>query len=146
MNVLNRSLAQLTPFAGVLALALVLPVTVKAQSAPNTPTTAEANAVKDLPLDRAERQQFVGTYLLSMPGSEGRTMPFRVYEEEGALYGQPLGGQAMRLMYQGENRFRPEKERESLMTFAVEGGKVIHFSVVTPQGTLQGMRESKRSQ
>jgi hypothetical protein len=143
MNPASRRSARSIPLAGMLSLALALPVVAEAQAAPSAPATPAAPAAKDLPLSAAERQPFVGTYLLSTPGSAGRSMPFRVYEQQGSLYGQPQGGQAMRLLYQGENRFRPEKEQESLLTFTLEAGKVTRFSVTTPQGTLEGVRESR---
>jgi hypothetical protein len=141
MNQMHRNLAYLIPFLGGLSLALILPVAAAAQTASSTPAAQEVAAANDLPISPAERQRLVGTYLLSMPGSAGRSMPFRVFEEEGKLYGQPQGGQAMRLLYQGDNKFRPEKELDSSMTFTIQNEKAISFTVESPQGRLEGVRD-----
>ena len=140
MSPLSRTFSRLIPIAAALSMALALPVVAHAQAGTSAP--AEASAPKDLPLTAAERQQYVGTYLVSAPDGSGQTMPFRVYEEKGALYGQPQGGEAKRILYQGQNQFRPEGEGGSVVTFTVQDGKATRFSVTTPHGTLQAVRES----
>ena len=146
MSPLFRTFPRLSPIAAALSLALALPLAAHAQAGTSAPAGAEASAPKDLPLTAAERQQFVGTYLISMPGGEGRSMPFRVYEEKGALYGQPQGGEAKRILYQGQNQFRPEREGGAVLTFTVQDGKATRFSVNTPQGVLKAVRETTSGQ
>jgi hypothetical protein len=141
MNSLRSRFARLIPLAGALSVSLALSTAAEAQAAPGAPAASAAAAAQDLPLTAEQRQQFVGVYVVSMPGAPGRAMPFRVYEEQGALYGQPQGGSAKRLLYQGENRFSAEGEPESVVSFTVEGGKAARFTVATPQGVLEGVRE-----
>lgn len=131
---------RLVPLA-TLGIGLLLPAAVLAQSGPATPGAAQAAAVADLPTSAAERAQLVGNYLLRAPGGSGRSMPIRVYEENGALYGQPEGGEAKRLLKQAEHVFRPEND-ESVMTFTVENGSATGFSVTTPEGTFEAERVS----
>ena len=141
MSLDRRYLSRLFPLAGAFALSLVLSTAAQAQAPASSP--AAAASAQDVPLTAAERQQLVGTYVLKMPGMPDRSMPFRVYEEQGVLYGQPQGGAAKRMLHQGKHQFRADGEAVALVTFTSEGGKVTRVSVVTPEGSLEGTRETE---
>ena len=141
MTVAHRPFARIASLAGALSLSLVLAGRVQAQAAP-TAAPAAAASTQEVALTAAERQQLVGTYVLSMQGMPGQSMPFRVYEEQGALYGQPQGGAAKRMIHQGGHRFRADGEEGAAIAFTLEAGKPTRFTVTTPQGTLEGTRES----
>jgi hypothetical protein len=136
----NLVLSTVAPFACALALAVMSPAAAHAQEA-QASASAAAPAVKDIALSAAERQRFVGTYTITMSrGGETRTMPFRIYEEKDALFGQPDGGRAARMLYQGENTFRPEHDTRMAVTFTLEGDRATRFKVNTPEGTIDGVR------
>lgn len=141
MSRIRRTRTRLVPLAA-LSMGLLLPLAAHAQSQPGSTPESTPTAVADLPTSAAERQQLVGAYLLYAAGSTtGRAMPFRVYEQGGALYGQPQGGEPMRLLKQGERVFRAEREPESIVTFTVENGSATGFSVVSPDGTFEAVRD-----
>lgn len=138
----SRSI-RLAPVAFALALAIGVPAAARAQAPPAASGTS-ASAVKDIPLGATDRQRYVGTYLLSQPGSTGMVMPLRVYEEKGALYGQPQSGSAKRLLYQGDHAFRVEREPDAAVSFLVENDRATIFRVDTPQGLLEGKRVEEK--
>ena len=84
-----------------------------------------------------QRQGFVATYTLTTP--EG-AMPFRIFEQAGALHGQPGDDEPKRLLYQGDNVFQPEGMPEFTVTFTMEGTKATKFVVKSPEFTLEGVR------
>ena len=141
MSLEHRRFPRLFPLVGALSLALALSTSAHAQAPTNASATAAST--QDVPLTAAERQQLVGTYVLSVPGMPGRSMPFRVFEEQGALYGQPQGGEAKRMLHQGKYQFRPEGDPVSLVSFTVEAGRTTRFTVSTPEGKLEGTREAE---
>ena len=141
MTIQQRRFPRLVPLVGALSLALVASTAAHAQSAATTPAVSAAS--QEVALTAAERQQLVGTYVLTMAGMPGRSMPFRVYEEQGALYGQPQGGEPKRMIHQGGFRFRPDGDPVAVVSFTVEAGKPTRFTVVTPEGNLEGTRESE---
>ena len=132
--------ARLTPAAFALALAFVLPAAARAQAAPAPSPAAAASAAKEVALPAADRARYVGTYLVSVPGTDRAPLPFRVFEAQGSLMGQPEGGQPARLLYQGGHVFRPEPMPEAALTFTVEGERATRFSVATPEGDVQAVR------
>lgn len=115
--------------AALLLLALALPGRL----------TAQAPAAKDLPLSPAERQVFVGTYHVTLPG--GMETDFRVFEENGALEGTP-GNQdeTRRLVYQGDNVFLVEGVPDFSLTFTVEHGRATKFILRKEDGSGEGIR------
>jgi hypothetical protein len=121
MHVLTRSLPRLLPLAAILALAPCLPGRAAAQE----PATAPA-APKEVPLTAEQRVAFVGSYTVT--GPDGDTMPFRIYEESGALMAQPDQEEPAKLIHVGDNVFVPEGHTEFRLTFQVENGKVKSFS------------------
>ena len=137
----NISLTRLAPIACALSLALLAPSAARAQEAKTTATaTATATASKDVAMTAAERQRYVGTYRLEIPGA---TRLFRVYEENGVLHGQPEGSHPARMLYQGENTFRPEHEPSTVVTFTVADGRATRLKVVTGHGTFEAVRQAE---
>ena len=124
----------LTPYVAALAVALAFAAPVAAQETAPAPA---APAMKDLPLTPEQRQGFVATYTLTTP--EG-AMPFRIFEQAGALHGQPGDDEPKRLLYQGDNVFQPEGMPEFTVTFTMEGTKATKFVVKSPEFTLEGVR------
>lgn len=141
MSLEHRRFPRLFPLVGALSLSLLASTAAHAQAGASAP--AATAPTQEVALTAAERQQLVGSYVLSAPGMPGRSMPFRVYEEQGVLYGQPQGGEPKRMIHQGQNRFRPEGDATAVVAFAVAGGKATGFTVSTPEGTLEGTRESE---
>lgn len=139
MTARTRRFSRLLPLVGALSLGVSLSTAAHAQAGGTIQVAATA---QEVPLTAAERQQLVGTYLLSMPAMPDRSMPFRVYEAQGALYGEPQGGEAKRMLHQGKYEFRVEGDA-SVVSFVVEPGKATRFRVATPQGDLEGTRESE---
>jgi hypothetical protein len=84
------------------------------------PAVLAGNAALDLPL-AAERQAiYAGTFIRQ----EGeRTMELRVFVENGQLMAQPTGQSARRLLYQGNDEFRPERAIEFRVVFEIENGR-----------------------
>jgi hypothetical protein len=125
---------RLAPYFAALAIATAAAAPAGAQETTPAPATAE---MKDLPLTPEQRQGYVGVYSVAMP--EG-TMNFRVYEQAGALFGAPGDDEPKRLLYQGENLFRPEGMPEFSLTFTMEGMRAAKFVVKSPEFTLEGKR------
>lgn len=130
----------LTPLACALAVVVAAPAALKAQAAPNAPAASKPAAVRNLPLAAGERQRFVGVYSVTMPDSGQRPISLRLFEENGALMGQINGNTPSRLLYQGNNAFRPEQALSFLMTFTVENGRVTRVSMVSPEAPMAGVR------
>ena len=98
-------------------------------------TRAEVNAS----LTAAQRQAFVGTYAVTLPFGEPRSL--RIFEENGVLMAKPEDQpEAKRLLYQGDNVFRPEGIPDFVFTFVLEGGRATKFTVRRPDGVMQGIR------
>ena len=135
----SRVLGDLASCAVALLLALVPAARADGQ-APSRDTTAAAAPMKDLPLTAAERQVFVGTYAVTLPYGEPRTL--RILEENGVLKGQTdeEPGKSIRLLYQGENMFRPEGIADFVFTFVVESGRATRFTVQREDGVMRGRR------
>jgi hypothetical protein len=132
-------LGAVVPCVATLLLVLFVPARAAGQ-APSRDTTAAAAPVKDLPLTAAERQVFVGKYSTTLPHGEQTTL--RVFEENGQLKGEPENqpGQALRLLYQGDNVFRPEGLADFVLTFVVENGRATRLTVRRPDGVMEGTR------
>lgn len=133
-----RALVNLTPCALALLLALGLPARAAGQE-PARDTTATSPPVKDLPLTAAQRQAFVGTYAVTLPFGEPRSL--RIFEENGVLMARPDDRpEATRLLYQGDNVFRPEGVPNFVFTFVLENGRATKFSVPREDGVMVGVR------
>jgi hypothetical protein len=141
----------MTPRSGLLddiaryLLALLLVVIAPAigtGQAPKRDTTTATAPVKDLPLSAAERQAFVGTYRTALPHGEERTL--RIIEENGVLKGytveEPSDKGPRRLLYQGDNTFRPEGIPDFLFVFIVENGRATKFTGRREDGVMEGVR------
>jgi hypothetical protein len=134
MRTQARGRLRLAPYFAALAIAATAAAPAAAQETTPAPATAE---MKDLPLTAEQRQAYVGVYSVAMP--EG-TMNFRVYEQAGALFGAPGDDEPKRLLYQGENLFRPEGMPEFSVAFTMEGSRAAKFVVKSPEFTLEGIR------
>jgi hypothetical protein len=142
MNARPRSIPRFVPLAAALALAAVLPSVARAQAESGQPTaTAPQPALKDRRLETAERKLYVGDYTLTMP--DGETMPFRIWEVGESLMAQPGDDEPSRLMYQGDQVFRPEKQTAIAVTFVIEGEKAVRFTAKRDDrdGVIQGVRK-----
>lgn len=130
-----RVLALAPHFA--LLFALVVPAAAGSQEA-SRDSSAVAGAVKDLPLTASQRQAFVGSYSVTLPHGEQKTL--RVFEDNGVLKGEPEGQNAVRLLYQGDNVFRPEGIPGFVFTFVVENGRATKLTGRRPDGVMEGIR------
>lgn len=120
-----------------LALLLLLVVTpLSAVSAAGS----DAGAVKDLPLAPARAQRFTGSYAVSTAGAAGPEMRLRLFVENEKLYGQIGGNAPTRMLYQGDDVFRPEAASAFVLTFTVEDDRATRVSIVSPEGTMAGRR------
>ena len=139
MTARRRILNRLAPYAFMLLPALGLPTRASSQ-AQNRDTTGASAPVKDVPLTAAQRQAFVGSYSVTLPG--GGQSSLRIFEENGVLKGQPENqpGDARRLLYQGDNVFWPEGTPNFTLTFVVEGGRATKFTGRRPDGVIEGIR------
>jgi hypothetical protein len=123
----------------VFACLLAIGLSVRAQAQEQVPDTTRASArVKDLPLTAAQRQAFVGSYAVTLPFGEPTSL--RIFEENGVLKAQPEGQQTVRLLYQGDNIFRPEGIPNFVLTFVVEPGRATTFTVPKEDGLMKGVR------
>jgi hypothetical protein len=130
-------LLTVTPCTFALLLALGLPA--RAASQAQARDTARTSApVKDLPLTAAQRQAFVGSYSVTLPFGEPTSL--RIFEENGVLKGEPENQEARRMLYQGDNVFRPEGVPNFVLTFVVEGGRATKFTGLKPDGVIEGIR------
>jgi hypothetical protein len=141
-----RVLMNLTrPAFAVLLLAFGLPARAAGQEPPRD-TTGASPRVKDLPLTAAQRQAFVGTYSVTAtagsPLPPDASMSFRVVEENGVLMAKGGDEEAKRLLYQGDNVFRPEGVRDVTLTvtFVVENGRATKFILRKEDGVIEGVR------
>jgi hypothetical protein len=125
------------PYAFTLLLVLSLPPCATGQQ-PVRDTAVASASVKDLPLTAAQRQAFVGSYSVTLPSGEQRS--FRIFEEGGVLKGQPENQEALRLLYQGDNAFRPEGMPNFTLTFVLESGRATKFTGRRPDGVMEGIR------
>ena len=62
------------------------------------------------------------------------------FEEHGALMGQINDNDPTRMLYQGGTVFRPEAATVFVVTFTVEGDRATRLSVLSPEGTMSGVR------
>jgi CubicO group peptidase (beta-lactamase class C family) len=103
-------------------------------------TTNAPNAeMKDVALSDAERQPFVGSYSVTA-APDKPPMPLRVFVRGDTLMGQLRNNDPTRLIYQGDNIFRPAAAPEFSITFTVEHGEAMQLSIVSPDGTMRGVR------
>ena len=129
--------------AAALTLAAAKPLHAQAAaSAPAAaaPTTGGVWGVKDVALTAAERQQFVGTYDMTMGGSGQGAGYFRVYEKDGTLFGDINGHHTATLLYQGDNVFRPKEDATYTVTFTIEQGVAKSLVVKGEHEQLEGVR------
>jgi hypothetical protein len=136
-----RLLAHVAPCAVTLLLAVGLPAYATTAQAQSRDTTAEVSPpVKDLPLTAAQRQAFVGRYSGTLPFGEERSV--RIVEENGILKAHPddAEGPGPRLLYQGDNVFRPEGVPGFVMTFVLENSRATRIIICRRDGVMQAVR------
>jgi hypothetical protein len=135
-------LAHVAPCAVTLLLALGLPAHAAAQAQSRDTTTEVTPPVKDLPLTAAQRQAFVGRYSGTLPFGEERAL--RIIEENGVLKAHPddaePGTSGGRLLYQGDNVFRPEGVPGFVMTFVLENSRATRIIICRRDGVMQAVR------
>jgi hypothetical protein len=132
-------LAHVAPCVVTLLLALGLPAHAAAQAQSRDTTTEVTPPVKDLPLTAAQRQAFVGRYSGTLPFGEERSL--RIVEESGVLKAHPEDGEGgARLLYQGDNVFRPEGVPGFVLTFVLENGRATRIVVCRRDGVMQAVR------
>ena len=73
-----------------------------------------------------------------MPGGENTWVD--VSEQDGQLKAQPEGMAAVRILYQGDNRFRPEGIPDFEFRFEVANGRATRFTVQKEDGLMVGTR------
>ena len=93
----------------------------------------------EVPLNAAEHERLLGTYLLSSPPDTAR-VPFRVFERDGALMGQLGDNAPTRLAHLGSDRFRPLAVPDFELWFAPVGGRAMHVEARGPRGVMIGER------
>ena len=124
---MNRN-AHLLP---VLVLALVLGGCAGAPPPPPAPAGPPV-------LTSAQRQPYVGSYVITTP--DGERLPFRLYESEGMLLGQPGAEAPVRMVYLGDNLFRTEGQHNYTVTFILENGRATRFTARSGDTVLEGSR------
>ena len=131
-----RILVTLAPHAAALLLALAVGLPARAGGQGQVRDTT----VKDLPLTAAQRQAFVGRYSVTLPFGELRSV--RIFEENGVLKAQDDDEDKGpgRLLYQGDNVFRPEGIPGFTITFVLESGRAAKFTGRRPDGVMEGVR------
>jgi hypothetical protein len=127
---------RITPLLALL-LALFVSGPAAGQAAVNDSARA-STAVKDVPLTAQERQAFIGRYTTIMPAGE-RTL-LVVSEQDGQLRAQPEGMGPIRILYQGDNRFRPEGIPDFEFHFEISNGRATKFTVQKEDGLMVGVR------
>ncbi len=89
-------------------------------------------------LTSAQRRPYIGSYTITTP--EGERIPFRLYESEGMLLGQPGADAPVRMVYLGDNLFRTEGQYDYTVTFILENGRATRFTARSGDTVLQGAR------
>jgi hypothetical protein len=118
-----------TPATLALATALALGAGVSRAAAQDTSaarTSPAPAAAKEPALTAAQRQAYVGTYAFTR--SDGRQMSLRIYDENGALHGEPTGQTPKRLVYLGDAAFQPEGLPDLKLTFTLVDGRATKLS------------------
>ena len=141
---MTRLLVSLAAAALTLAAAKPLHAQAAASAPAAAPTTGGVWGVTDVALSAAERQQFVGKYDMTMGGSGQGAGYFRVYEKDGALFGDINGHHTATLLYQGANVFRPKEDTTYTITFAIEQGVAKSVVVKGEHEQLEGVRAAGR--
>ena len=137
----TTTLLRAAVIAGVATVTLATTEKLEAQSsavAVAPPAGASAPLVKDIQLKASEQLKYLGMFNMTLAGQPAGT--FRVYTEQGVLFGEVNGRHSSVLLYQGDNVFRIKEDPTYTVTFGVE--KDIAKSIVV-QGTrerLEGTR------
>jgi hypothetical protein len=137
-----RLLAHVAPCAVTLLLVGFPAHTTTVQAQSRDTTTEVSPPVKDLPLTAAQRHAFVGRYAGTLPFGEERSV--RIVEENGVLKAHPDDAEAnspgARLLYQGDNVFRPEGVPGFAMVFVLEHGRATRIIICRRDGVMQAVR------
>jgi D-alanyl-D-alanine-carboxypeptidase/D-alanyl-D-alanine-endopeptidase len=98
----------------------------------------EASAVRDLPLTPEETARYEGTYTLA---AGGRTLPLRVFVQDGRLMAQATGQEAFPLRNQGDHVFIPTFDDEVRLVFTMENGRAASVTLHQGGQAIQGARQ-----
>lgn len=109
-----------------LLLTLAEPSTLRAQATAGKAATPSM-PVKDLPVTSQDTQRYTGMYSIKLQGPSARSMSLRIFEEKGALLGQIDANAPTRMLYQGNDAFRPEAAPVFLVTFTQKSGAQQRF-------------------
>jgi hypothetical protein len=106
------------------------------------PTARDSAAVKDLPLTAAQREGYVGTYVVNLP--QGGSGNVRVLDENGALklWASDHGDEKpRRLLSQGDHVFVAENTPDFVLTFVMDGSRATGFNIrKADPGLIVGVR------
>jgi len=140
MPILHRIPSYLTALALVFSLFVATPTALHAQTSPAVPAASESPTVKDLPLAPEERERFVGLYSVTAADAEKPPLSLRLFVQEDRLMGALNGNDPTRMLYQGNNVFRPEAAVVFVLTFTVEDNRATRLSIMSPDGPMDGVR------
>ena len=103
------------------------------------PTPAqERAAIPDLPLTAAEMARYEGSYTLRMGE---RSLPVRIFAQDGKLMSQAAGQGAFRLLSQGDHVFLAEFDTSVRVVFTVENGRATSMTLHQNGRAVPGTRE-----
>jgi hypothetical protein len=140
MPISDRIQSYLAVLALVFSLFVTTPTLLQAQTSPAVPAASESPTVKDFPLAAEEREGFVGLYSVTTADAEKPPLSLRIFEQEDRLMGALNGNDPTRMLYQGNNVFRPEAAVVFVLTFTVEGERATRLSIMSPDGPMDGVR------
>ena len=116
---------------------IAMPRIARAQGANGSPP-----AVQDLSTSADERARVIGIYTMTMTEGGRPPMKLRVYEDEGVLLGAINDNDPTRMLYQGDDVYRPEAAPVFELTFQVDGAHATRIAIDTPDGPAVGVRVS----
>ncbi len=137
----TATLLRVAVVAGAATVILATTETLKAQSpavAVTSPAPTGAPLVMDIQLKAAERLKYLGMFNTTLAGQPAGT--FRVYEQEGTLFGEVNGRHSSVMLYQGNNVFRLKEDPTYTVTFAVEKGVAKSLVAQGERERLDGTR------
>lgn len=121
------------------AIAAAVPTPLAAQE----PSAALAEStVLDLPLSAARRRPYLGVYSIQTPDPPAPALTLRVFERRDTLMGSIGDNDPTRLLYQGDDVFRPAQAPAFVLTFTLRDGRAAGLSIDSPDGPMHGVRVS----
>lgn len=98
----------------------------------------EAAAVPDLPLTAEEMARYEGAYTLRVGE---RSLPIRIFAQDGKLMSQAAGQSAFRLRSQGNHVFLAEFDAAVRVVFTVENGRATSLTLHQNGRAIPGSRD-----